>query len=280
MIKNNTNTSATAPVYPYKIGFIGTGNMAEAMLRGILSHSFVKREELIGSDPSEAGRTKISSTYGITVTANNLEVVQQSEVIILAVKPQYYQTVIDEIHDSIQKEQLIVSIAPGKTLDWLAERFPEGSKLIRTMPNMPAMTGEGMTAVCVNPQVTPQEQEYVQALLQCFGQAEYISEGLMDGVVAVSGSSPAYIFMIIEAMADAAVLQGIPRAQAYRFAAQSVYGSAKMVLDTGKHPGELKDMICSPGGTTIEAVRVLEQHGLRSTIMEAMKACADKSASL
>ena len=148
------------------------------------------------------------------------------------------------------------------------------------MPNTPALVGEGVTGVCKNPLITEEEFSYVMSLLGSFGMAEAISENLMDVCVAVSGSSPAYVFMLIEAMADAAVADGMPRDKAYKFAAQAVLGSAKMVLETGKHPGELKDMVCSPGGTTIEAVRVLEDKGFRSSIIEAMKACTAKAKGL
>ena len=150
-------------------------------------------------------------------------------------------------------------------------------KLVRTMPNTPALVGEGMTAACVNRHVTEEEKAYALRLLSSFGKVRLVPEHLIDAVVAVSGSAPAYVFLFIEAMADAAVAEGMPRAQAYEFAAQAVYGSAKMVMETGKHPGELKDMVCSPGGTTIEAVRVLEEKGFRSAVTEAMRACADVS---
>ena len=145
------------------------------------------------------------------------------------------------------------------------------------MPNTPALVGEGMTAACYNDNVTQEDLENVARLLESFGKCEFVPEHLMDVVVSVSGSSPAYVFMLIEAMADGAVADGMPREQAYRFAAQAVLGSAKMVLDTEKHPGELKDMVCSPGGTTIEAVRVLEREGLRSSVIESMKACVAKA---
>ena len=149
-------------------------------------------------------------------------------------------------------------------------------KLVRCMPNTPALVGEGMTGVCCNEEVSDAEMQDVLKILESCGKAEMLPERLIDVVVSVSGSSPAYVFMFIEAMADAAVADGMPRAQAYRFAAQAVLGSAKMVLETGKHPGELKDMVCSPGGTTIEAVRVLEEKGMRSAVIEAMKACVKK----
>ena len=171
----------------------------------------------------------------------------------------------------------MITIAPGKTLSWLEEQFGKRVKIVRTMPNTPALVGEGMTAACVNQYVTEEEKAYALKILNAFGKVELVPEHLIDAVVAVSGSAPAYVFMFIEAMADAAVAEGMPRAQAYEFAAQAVYGSAKMVLETGKHPGELKDMVCSPAGTTIEAVRVLEERGFRSAVMEAMRACANVS---
>jgi pyrroline-5-carboxylate reductase len=263
-----------------KLGFIGTGNMAEAIISGVIQNGLFNKDEILGSDPSSAGRNKVKSAYNIHVTDNNIEVAQQSDVIILAVKPQYYESVIIEIKDVIKDNQLIVTIAPGKTLAWLSEKFCKKIKIIRTMPNTPAMVGQGMTAVCANENVMTAELDYICKILQCFGQVELIPEKLMDAVVAVSGSSPAYVFILIEAMADAAVREGMPRQQAYKFAAQAVLGSAKMILETGKHPGELKDMVCSPAGTTIEAVRILEAKGIRSAIMEAMKACAEVARNL
>lgn len=258
-----------------KLGFIGTGNMAGAIMGGVIKSNVFKPEEIIGADLFAPGREKVKNLYGINVTESNKEVIEKSEVVILSVKPQYYESVISEIKELVRPEQIIVTIAPGKTLGWLAEKFGKDVKIVRTMPNTPAMVGEGMTAACANEHVTKEELDYVCRILSAFGKVEVVGEHLMDVVVAVSGSSPAYVFMFIEAMADAAVSGGMPRPQAYKFAAQAVMGSAKMVLDTGKHPGELKDMVCSPAGTTIEAVRVLEQKGFRSSVIEAMMACVD-----
>ncbi|MCI8833911.1 MAG: pyrroline-5-carboxylate reductase [Ruminococcus sp.] len=263
-----------------KLGFIGTGNMAGAIIGGIIRAGLVSPEEIIGSDVSEAGRRKVRETYGIHVTAENQEVAEQAELLFLSVKPQFYADVIAQIRESVKEEQIVITIAPGKTVAWLEEQFKKPIKIIRTMPNTPAMTGEGMTAVCPNSYVQDLELSYVLRILNTFGKTEVVAEHLMDAVVSVSGSSPAYVFLMIEAMADAAVAEGMPRQQAYRFAAQAVYGSAKMVLETGKHPGELKDMVCSPAGTTIEAVRVLEEKGFRSALMEAMKVCAGVSRNL
>ena len=230
-----------------KLGFIGTGNMASAIMGGIIGKKMISAEEIIGADLLESGREKVKEQFGIQVTEKNQEVVEKAEVIILSVKPQFYEEVINQIKDCVKKEQIIITIAPGKTLAWLAEKFGKEVKIVRTMPNTPALVGEGMTAMCPNEYMEKEEIEYVKQLLESFGRVEVVPERLMDVVVSVSGSSPAYVFMMIEAMADAAVSGGMPRAQAYQFAAQAVYGSAKMVLETGKHPGELKDMVALRG---------------------------------
>ncbi|HIX99586.1 MAG TPA: pyrroline-5-carboxylate reductase [Candidatus Dorea intestinigallinarum] len=263
-----------------KLGFIGTGNMATAMMGGIIENHIASPEEIIGADPFAPGRERVKEKYGIRVTADNNEVVKNAEVVILSVKPQFYADVIAGIRDDVTDSHLIITIAPGKTLSWLADQFQKPVKIVRTMPNTPAMVGEGMTGACKNAYVTDEDMEKALSILNGFGKAELIPEHMMDAVVAISGSSPAYVFVMIEAMADAAVSGGIPRSQAYKFAAQAVLGSAKMVLETGKHPGELKDMVCSPAGTTIEAVRVLEEKGFRSAIIEAMKKCEEISKSL
>ncbi|MGN0353745.1 MAG: pyrroline-5-carboxylate reductase [Muricoprocola sp.] len=260
-----------------KIGFIGCGNMASAMIQGITGSGEIEKEQVMASAKTEKTRKAISEKLQIQAAANNREVVQFADIIFLAVKPQYLEEVLSEIKDEVRQDQIYVSIAPGKTLEWLAERLGENTKIIRTMPNTPAMVGAGMTALCYNELVTEEEVSCVCRLCDTFGKTEVVSEHLMDVVVGVSGSSPAYVFMFLEAMADAAVADGMPRAQAYQFAAQSVMGSAKLMLETGKHPGELKDMVCSPGGTTIEAVRVLEEKGLRSAVIEGQKACVRKA---
>lgn len=260
-----------------KLGFIGTGNMASAIMGGFIGKNIIPAEEIIGADLFAPGRERVKAQFGINVTDSNKEVVDNAEVIILSVKPQFYEDVINQIKGDIKENQIVITIAPGKTLAWLAEKFGKDVKIVRTMPNTPAMVGEGMTAMCPNEHLTEEEVAYVKSLLESFSRVEIVAERLMDVVVSVSGSSPAYVFMMIEAMADAAVADGMPRPQAYKFAAQAVMGSAKMILETGKHPGELKDMVCSPAGTTIEAVQVLEERGFRSAIIEAMRVCAEKS---
>lgn len=271
------NEKKKRKVFQMKLGFIGTGNMASAIMGGIINNQIIPAEEIIGADLFAPGRERAKAQFGIHVTDSNKEVVEKADVIVLSVKPQFYADVIQEIKDLIRADQIVITIAPGKTLAWLAEQFGKDVKLVRTMPNTPAMVGAGMTAACPNEHMTEEETAYVRTLLESFSRVEIVPERLMDTVVSVSGSSPAYVFMLIEAMADAAVSGGMPRPQAYQFAAQAVLGSAKMVLETGKHPGELKDMVCSPAGTTIEAVRVLEERGFRSAVFEAMKVCEEMS---
>ena len=215
--------------------------------------------------------------FGVQISTDNRDVAAFADILFVAVKPQFYAEVLEKIKDLLTEEQILVSIAPGKTLVWFDEVLGRNLKVIRTMPNTPSMVKEGMMGMCAGARVTDADMALVRDLCSGFSQTEVIPEHLMDVVTAVSGSSPAYVFMFIEAMADAAVAGGMPRQQAYKFAAQAVLGSAKMVLETGKHPGELKDMVCSPAGTTIQAVRVLEEKGMRSSVIEAMMKCLDIS---
>lgn len=259
------------------IGFIGSGNMGSAMIGGIISSGLVPAAKVIASAKTQATLDKLTQSYAIRTTLDNLTVAKEADILFLAVKPYLYETVIKEIREVITPEQIIVAIAAGQTIALMESLFSQPVKLVRTMPNTPAMVLEAMSAITPNEHMEQSDIDMVVAIFESFGQAEIVSENLMDAVVGVSGSSPAYVYMFIEAMADAAVNDGMPRAQAYKFAAQSVLGAAKMVLETGKHPGELKDAVCSPGGTTIMAVAKLEEGGLRSTVIEAQNACAAKS---
>ncbi len=262
------------------IGFIGCGNMACAMIGGLIGAKIVKNDEIYGSDLNPSTLEKVKEEFGIRTSRDNAGIAGKCDIVILSVKPQFYPSVIREIKDAVTDATLIISIAPGKTLRALEDLFDRPVRLVRTMPNTPALVGQGMTAMCANERVDDRDLQHARAIFQSFGKVEEVSEYMMDAVVAVSGSSPAYVFMMIEAMADAAVLKGMPRQMAYTFAAQSVFGAAKMVLELKKHPGELKDMVTSPAGTTIEAVKVLEKEGFRSAIMEAMIACAERSSKL
>ena len=256
-----------------KIGFIGCGNMAGAIISGLIEKNIFAPEENIASDANEHSFENIK--YNINTTPDNKETAEKSQVVVLSVKPQHYEAVISEIKDYITEDKLVITIAPGKTLSWLEDKFGKKVKLVRTMPNTPALVGEGMTGVCCSQAVSGEDMSYALRILSSFGKAEIVPEGIMDAVVAVSGSSPAYVFMLIEAMADGAVSAGMARSTAYEFAAQAVLGSAKMVLETGRHPGELKDMVCSPAGTTIAAVKVLEDNNFRASVMKAMDACVE-----
>ena len=259
-----------------KLGFIGCGNMAKAILGGILKKHLLSPEEVIVSALHEETLENAARTYGVCTTQFN-RTAAEADIVFLAVKPQFYEEVISEIRDVVSENQIIVSIAPGKSIETITGWFGKTVKLIRTMPNTPAMVGEGVTAVCPSDTVTESELQSVLTLLEACGTAEVMPERLVDAVVSVSGSSPAYVFMMIEAMADGAVRDGIPRSQAYRLAAQSVLGSAKMVLETGLHPGALKDMVCSPAGTTIEAVAAMEKAGFRNAVLAGMEACTRKT---
>lgn len=263
-----------------KIGFIGLGNMARAIIGGMLREGIASREDILGSAKTQETLDAVREEYGIGVELSNQKVAEAADVLILAVKPQFLEGVIGEIRDAVKEDALVISIAAGRTLDWLAMAFGRPIALVRCMPNTPALVGEGCTGVCANDDVTEKELAYSLRLMGSFGRASLVEERLMDAVGAVSGSSPAYVFMFIEAMADAAVAAGMPRRQAYGFAAQAVCGSAKLVLETGKHPGELKDMVCSPGGTTIEGVRVLEEAGFRGAVTDALLAAVEKSRKL
>jgi pyrroline-5-carboxylate reductase len=264
-----------------KIGFIGLGNMATAMIGGMLEKKALESDEIIGSAKTEATVEKVKNKFNITAVLDNKNVAKTADILFLAVKPVFMDEVIGEIRDFVRPGTLVVSIAAGRTLDYLKGAFGRADiKIIRCMPNTPALVLEGCTGVCAGEEVTSEELDRVLRLLSTFGTASVVPERLMDVVVGVSGSAPAYVFMFIEAMADEAVAEGMPRKQAYEFAAQAVLGSAKLVLETGTHPGELKDMVCSPGGTTIQAVKVLEEKGFRAAVMDAVEACIRKSREL
>lgn len=260
----------------YNIGFIGCGNMGRAMMGGILKSGLVEKSNIYVADLFKPSLEKAQSEFGVNTTTDNKEVAKKADVLILSIKPNILDIVAKEIRDVISKDCIIVSIVAGKTINHLETAFGDDFKIIRTMPNTPALVGEGMSALCGNKNIEDENLERVKNIFSSFGRVEVLPEYLIDAFVSVSGSSPAYVFMFIEAMADAAVCDGIPRDKAYRIAAQAVLGSAKMVLETGKHPAQLKDMVCSPAGTTIEAVEVLEEKGLRHAVMAAMRACTNK----
>lgn len=259
------------------IGFIGAGNMARAIIGGILANNVVAPAQVHASAPSDATRAKVAQDFGIATFASNAEVAAWADMVVLAVKPYMMETAIDDIVDVISPDTVVVSVAAGKTLEWIDQAFGMEMKLVRAMPSTPALVGQGVTGICANERVSEEELSTVLAMFRSIGIVEQLSEPMIDVIGAVAGSTPAYVAMFIEALADAAVAEGMPRAQAYKVAAQAVMGSGKLALETGKHPGELKDMVCSPGGTTIEGVQILEARGMRAAVMEAIRAAIAKT---
>ena len=257
-----------------KIGMIGVGNMGGAILRGMIASGYVAAEDVMACLHSEEKRQALAAEIpGLTCTTDAKTLAHECHMIVLAVKPQVLGAMLDEIKGEIN-DRALVSIAAGWTMDMLTSKVAgTTATLLRVMPNTPALVGTGMTAICRQTTLSAADLAYAQGIFDAIGETAVIDEKLFD----VSGSSPAYIFMLIEAMADAAVREGIRRPDAVKMAAQAVLGSAKMVLETGKHPGQLKDEVCSPAGTTIEAVAMLEKRGFRAAVQDAMAVCAEKS---
>ena len=261
--------------YQYQFGFIGMGNMGYAIVKGLLNK--YPAEKITFSARNREKMEDVSARCGICFQESNRLCAEQSKYIILAVKPQQFDKVLADIRDVITHEQIVISIAPGITIDDLDHRIGKPCRIVRAMPNTPALVGEGMTGVCRNEKLfTGEEQETIHSFFTSFGKVVYVEEKLIDSVVCASGSSPAYVYMFIEALADSAVKYGLPRADAYELVAQTVLGSARMVLETGEHPGLLKDKVCSPAGTTIAGVSALEEYGFRNAVIKASDACYAK----
>jgi pyrroline-5-carboxylate reductase len=259
------------------IGFIGAGNMGKAIMKGILSAGQASPDEIFVFDLYQPSLDAVHSEMGVSIASSEKEVAQKAEIIILAVKPNGISEVLNTINEEISEDKVVVSIAAGTSIEKLSANLPDHAKIVRVMPNTPALVGYGMSAISCNPYVTEEEQQVILSIFNSFGEAELVGENLMDAVTGISGSGPAYVYMFIEALADGAVVEGMSRNNAYKFAAQTVLGAAQMVLQTGKHPGELKDMVSSPGGTTIAAVKSLENDGFRSAVMNAVIASAEKN---
>lgn len=259
-----------------KVGFIGCGKMGQAMIAGLLKNSDIEKHHIRVSAKTEATLKKVKEAFQVQTTSINKEIGKWADIIVIAVKPDIHKEIIEEIRAEISRDTIVVTIAAGITLQYLEQAFGTPLKVIRAMPNTPSLVGEGMTALCFNDLVTEDEKKWVSNLFESFGRVEAFPESLMNSIPAISGSSPAYVYIMIEALADGAVKQGISREKAYKLAAQSVLGAAKMVLDTELHPGVLKDQVCTPGGATIEAVATLEEKGFRASILSAMESCTEK----
>lgn len=260
-----------------KISCIGTGAMGGAIMRAVCKNFDVK--DITVTDKNAASGEAFAKETGCFYAANNKAAINGADYIFLAVKPQFLGDVFEEIKDSIDPKSVIISMAAGVKIEKLESWAPK-ARFVRMMPNVCAQIGQAMTAITYKENISANEAEDVKQILSCAGKVEVVPEKLMDCVTAVSGSGPAFVFMFIEALADAAVRCGMPRAQAYTYAAQTVYGSAGMVLESGKHPAVLKDMVCSPAGTTIEGVASLEKDGFRNAVIDAVTAACNRSIEL
>ena len=260
-----------------KIGFIGTGNMGSSIIKGILSSKFEKSENINIFDLDKEKVNNLVKEYGVNAVNSEKELAENCDIIILSVKPHIIPIVLKNLSGNVKKDTIILTIAAGISISVIENALGEDKKVVRTMPNTPAQVLLGMTAVTFNKNIENSEKEIIFKLLNSFGKSVEIEEKLMHAYTGISGSLPAYVYMFMEALADGGVLCGMPRNKAYEIVAQTVAGSAKMLLETGKHPGQLKDEVCSPAGTTIEAVRVLENGNFRGNVIEAVAACTEKS---
>lgn len=259
-----------------KFGFIGAGNMGGAMLcRAVEQYG---AEQFLVSTASAESRERLRQNLGVAVTGENTRVAGESQFCILAVKPYLFATLLPELAPVLTGEQILVSVAAGVTIEQMKQWLGKEVRIVRAMPNTPAQVGEAMTGLCFDNSVySKEERAELLAFFESFGRVEEVPEQLLNAVIGVSGSSPAYVYLFIESLADNAVRAGLPRQTAYTMAAQTVLGAAKMVLETGRHPGELKDAVCSPGGTTIAGVAALEEYGFRNAVLKAGEACQNRA---
>ena len=258
-----------------KIGFIGGGNMAEAMIKGLLSASFIEAKNVFVSEPSEAKRDTLHAEYKIKVSADNRELVKKCDIIILAVKPQIVQKVLRDIASLVGRDKLVISIAAGVPIAIMDDVLRGGKNkkfnIVRTMPNTPALVQEGVTAIASGEHVRKIDVKIAHRIFEAVGRTVDVEEDQLDAVTGLSGSGPAYIFMLIEALSDAGVKMGLSREVANTLTIQTVLGSAKLARESGKHPGELKDMVTSPAGTTISGLHALEEGSFHTTLMNAVE---------
>ncbi len=265
---------------PLAIGFLGAGQMATALAQGWLAAGLLDKAKSLASDPVPAAREKFQVSTGVRATVSNAEVVAAADVLVLAVKPQTMNAVLADVRSNLSDQHLVVSIAAGITLKHLAESLGADTRLIRVMPNTPCLVGASAAGFAAGPAATAADIELVAKLFNSVGKAFALPEHLLDAVTGLSGSGPAFVYVMIEALADGGVRVGLPRDAALALAAQTVFGSAKMVLETGTHPAALKDAVASPGGTTIAGLHALERAGVRAGLMDAVEAAAKRSTEL
>ena len=254
----------------YRFGFIGAGAMAESIASGMISKNMCRAQDIIMSNRSREKLERISESLGIYAAEDNNQVVREAEYLVIAVKPQQFQTVVEGLSEKPHSEQTVISIMAGVPLKTLEDNLGDVS-MFRAMPNTPAKIGWGMTGVAPGKTVREEQKEVVRQMFDAVGKTVFVEESYMDAIGAVSGCGPAYMYQILEAIADGAVLTGLPRSMAYELAAQTMAGSAMMFLETGEHPGVLKDQVTSPGGTTIRAIKTMEEKGVRGAMMEAVE---------
>jgi len=264
----------------FKIGFLGAGKMATALAKGFVNAELVFPRQIIAADPLEPARKHFAAEIGAQFAAHNREVAESAKVLILATKPDQAPAVLREICSAVTKDHLLISIAAGVTIMKLEQGLPPGARVVRVMPNTPALVGAGASAFALGKSATPGDGELTAKLFSAVGVAIPVKEGLLDAVTGLSGSGPAYVYQFIEALSDGGVAAGLPRDVATRLAAQTVLGAAKMVLETGQHPGALKDQVTSPGGTTIEGLHELEKGQFRGAVISAVRAATEKSRKL
>lgn len=262
------------------IGFLGAGKMATSLARGLIRAKLAEASQIIASDPFAEARDSFAKETGAKAAASNLEVVQAAQVLFLSVKPDQTTPVLQEVQGSFTAGHLLISIAAGVPTAKLEAALPSGARVIRVMPNTPALVGESASAFALGKSASAADGDLAQKLFSAVGVALPVKESLLDAVTGLSGSGPAYVYQFIEALSDGGVASGLPREVATKLAAQTVLGAAKMVLETGIHPGALKDQVTSPGGTTIEGLHELEKGKLRGTVMNAVRAASDKSKKL
>ena len=263
----------------YNLGIIGAGNMAQAIIKGAFDKRSLDNSSVYVYDVDTKKTALLKEDYPVSIANTAKELCLNSDIILLAVKPNILPVVLEEIKEYVEDKN-IVSIAAGWSADMIKSVVGKDKKVLRLMPNTPLLSAQGMSVFEKPYSADEDAASFIESLFASLGKVEYAPAKLMDAVTAVSGSGPAYVFMFIEALADAGVLCGLPRDVSMTLAAQTVYGASKMVMDTGMHPGALKDAVCSPGGTTIEAVKSLEEDGFRGTVIKAVKKCADKSKQL
>jgi pyrroline-5-carboxylate reductase len=262
------------------IGFLGTGNMAEALIKGLIGAGVVEPAQIHGSDPRRERCDEMRARYAIHATTSNAEVVAASEIVVLSVKPQILPRVLDEIAPHLKPSALVISSAAGVPVCAIEPRLPEGTRVVRTMPNTPALVGAGATAIAAGQHAKDDDVEATRRIFDAVGKTVVLDETQLDAVTGLSGSGPAYVFLIIEALSDAGVKVGLSRYNAQALAAQTLLGSAKLLIETNEHPGRLKDMVTSPGGTAIAGLHTLEAGGLRTTLINAVEAATQRSREL